>query len=228
MPVLEIVEARFRLEGTQHFPARIVEKHHDRIEPALRQRKVGVGKDDAKQQQGIGIFHESRDRGIAGRTEVGAVYDIGRIKWSDNSAVRAFFSDYTLSSIVQWQSGSPYSALVGNDPNNDGNRANDRLPGTVRNQFTTPSVFQLDARVTRNISFNESMRVRLILEAFNVFNHPNVVTINNTFFNLTGIVLTSPSALTAFGTPRTFSSPASGTTTFATPRQLQLAVKFDF
>src|SRR5205085_12506242 len=71
------------------------------------------------------------------------VYEIGRIKWSDNSVARSLFSDYTRSSIVQWQSGSPYSALVGNDPNNDGNRANDRLPGTVRNQFTTPSVFQL-------------------------------------------------------------------------------------
>ena len=32
MPVVEIVEARFRLEHAQHFPARVVEQHHDRIE----------------------------------------------------------------------------------------------------------------------------------------------------------------------------------------------------
>jgi hypothetical protein len=70
--------------------------------------------------------------------------------------------------------------------------------------------------------------VRLVLEAFNVFNRANVVTVNNTFFNLAGATLVPPSAVTAFGTPRTFSSPASGTTTFATPRQLQLAIKFDF
>ena len=124
--------------------------------------------------------------------------------------------------------GQPYSALVGNDPNNDGNRANDRLPGTVRNQFTTPSVYQFDARITRVIPFSESMRLRLILEAFNIFNRSNVVLVNNTIFNLTGGVLVAPSAVTAFGTPRTFSSPASGTTTFATPRQLQLGLKFDF
>ena len=67
-----------------------------------------------------------------------------------------------------------------------------------------------------------------MLEAFNIFNRANVVTVNNTIFNLTGGVLVAPSAVTAFGTPRTFSSPASGTTTFATPRQLQLGVKFDF
>jgi len=141
------------------------------------------------------------------------------------------FSDYTISSIVQFQSGTPYSALVSGDPNNDGNRATDRLPGTVRNQFTTPSIYQFDARLTRSIRFTENMRVRLILEAFNVFNRANVATVNNTFFNYSGGTsgtLTSPNPLVAFGTPRTFGSPASGTTTFATPRQVQLAIKFDF
>jgi len=79
--------------------------------------------------------------------------------------------------------------------------------------------------------FRESMLIRLILEAFNVFNHPSVATVNNTFFAFStagGGTLTPPAFLTAFGTPRSFSSPASGTTTFVTPRQLQLAVKFDF
>jgi hypothetical protein len=141
------------------------------------------------------------------------------------------FSDYTLSSIIQFQSGSPYSALVAGDPNNDGNRSNDRLPGTVRNQFTTPSVYQFDVRLTRALKFGENVRVRLIGEAFNIFNRSNVVLVNNTFFNYSGGAagtLTAPSFITAFGTPRSFSSPASGTTTFASPRQVQLAVKFDF
>ncbi len=88
--------------------------------------------------------------------------------------------------------------------------------------------FQATRRFTRVIPFTESMRQRLMLEAFNISNRANVVTVNNTVFNLTGGVLVAPSAATAFGTPRTFSSPASGTTTFATPRQLQLGVKFDF
>ncbi|PYS83062.1 MAG: hypothetical protein DMF67_10425 [Acidobacteria bacterium] len=195
------------------------------------QTTVVVGADDSKiveNQINPAADYARSDTDLRHRFVFSPVYDIGRIKWSDNEVVRALFSDYTLSSIIQLQSGSPYSALVGNDPNNDGNRANDRLPGTVRNQFTTPSVFQVDARVTRNIAFTESMRVRLVLEAFNVFNRANVVTVNNTFFNLAGATLVPPSATTAFGTPRSFSSPASGTTTFATPRQLQLAIKFDF
>ncbi|MDQ5836181.1 MAG: TonB-dependent receptor [Acidobacteriota bacterium] len=195
------------------------------------QTTVVVGADDSKivenQVTPEADFARS-DTDLRHRFVFSPVYQIGRIKWSDNRAARMLLSDYTLSSIIQLQSGSPYSALVGNDPNNDGNRANDRVPGTVRNQFTTPSVFQVDARITRDINFSESMRLRLVLEAFNVFNRANVVTVNNTFFNLSGTALVPPSATTAFGTPRTFSSPASGTTTFATPRQLQLAIKFDF
>ena len=198
------------------------------------QTTVVVGADDAKiveNQINPGLDYSRSDTDLRHRFVFSPVYEIGRIKWSDNAFARALFSDYTLSGIVQLQSGSPYSALVGNDPNNDGNRANDRLPGTRRNQFTTPSVYQLDARVTRNFPFGESVRLRLMLEAFNIFNRANVVTVNTTAFNFStagGGTLTAPSFVTAFGTPRTFSSPASGTTTFATPRQLQLAVKFDF
>ena len=195
------------------------------------QTTVVVGADDSKivqNQINPSLDYARSDTDLRHRFVFSPVYEVGKIKWSDNSVARAFFSDYTLSGIVQMQTGSPYSAIVGNDPNNDGNRANDRVPGTVRNQFTTPSVYQFDGRITRNIPFGESMRLRLILEAFNIFNHPNVVTVNNTFFNLASTTLNSPSFITAFGTPRSFSSPASGTTTFATPRQLQLAIKFDF
>ena len=192
---------------------------------------VVVGADDAKiveNQINPSADFARSDTDLRHRFVFSPVYEIGRIKWSENAVARTLLSGYVLSGIVQAQSGSPYSALVGNDPNNDGNRANDRLPGTVRNQFTTPSVYQFDARITRVIPFNESIRLRLMLEAFNIFNRANVVLVNNTFYNLTGGVLVAPTAVTAFGTPRTFSSPASGTTTFATPRQLQLGIKFDF
>ncbi len=195
---------------------------------------VVVGADDAKiveNQINPGLDYARSDNDIRHRFVFSPVYEWGRIKWSDNIVARTLFSDYTFSTIAQFQSGVPYSALVGGDPNNDGNRSNDRLPGTVRNQFTTPSVYQFDARLTRNIRTSETTRLRLILEAFNVFNHPNVALVNNTFFNYSGGAngaLTAPNVLTAFGTPRTFGSPASGTTTFVTPRQLQLALKFDF
>jgi outer membrane receptor protein involved in Fe transport len=198
------------------------------------QTAVVVGADDAKiveNQVAPATDYGRSDTDLRHRFVFSPVYQWGTIKWSDNAFARALFSDYTISSIVQFQSGSPYSALVAGDPNNDGNRSNDRLPGTVRNQFTTPSVYQFDVRLTRALKFGENIRVKLIGEAFNIFNRSNVVLVNNTYFNYSGGAagtLSAPSFITAFGTPRSFSSPASGTTTFASPRQIQLAVKFDF
>jgi outer membrane receptor protein involved in Fe transport len=195
------------------------------------QTAVVVGADDAKiveNQVNPSTDYGRSDTDLRHRFVFSPVYQIGTIKWSDNATAKALFSDYTFSTIMQFQQGSPYSALVGNDPNNDGNRSNDRLPGTVRNQFTSPSVYQVDLRVTRALRFGEKVRVKLIGEAFNIFNRSNVVLVNNIAYNLTGGVLVQPSPVTAFGTPRSFSSPASGTTTFASPRQLQLAIKVNF
>jgi outer membrane receptor protein involved in Fe transport len=195
---------------------------------------VVVGADDAKiveNQFTPGADYGISDTDIPHRFVFSPVYEWHSIKWSDNPVLRALFSDYTISSIMQFQSGTPYSALVSGDPNNDGNRATDRLPGTVRNQFRTPAIYQFDARLTRSIRLGEKFRVRLLAEAFNLFNRANVATVNNTYFAYSGGAagtLSFPSPLSAFGTPRTFGSPASGTTTFATPRQIQLAVKFDF
>jgi len=198
------------------------------------QTAVVVGADDAKiveNQINPGADFGRSDTDLRHRFVFSPVYEWGKIEWSDNVVARALFSDYTFSTIMQFQSGSAYSALVGGDPNNDGNRSNDRLPGTVRNQFTTPSVYQFDVRLTRAIRLGETVRLRLIGEAFNIFNRSNVVLANNIFFNYSGGTtgtLTAPSPVTAFGTPRSFSSPASGTTTFASPRQIQLAIKVDF
>ena len=195
---------------------------------------VVVGADDAKiveNQFSPGADYGTSDTDIPHRFVFSPVYEWHSIKWSDNPVLRALLSDYTISSIVQFQSGTPYSGLVSGDPNNDGNRATDRLPGTVRNQFRTPAIYQFDARLTRSIRLGEKFRVRLIAEAFNLFNRANVATVNNTYFAYSGGAagtLSFPSPVSAFGTPRTFGSPASGTTTFATPRQIQLAVKFDF
>ena len=43
-----------------------------RIRRAIRQREIGVGEDDAEHQHEIGVIDQPRDRGIPGRTEIGA------------------------------------------------------------------------------------------------------------------------------------------------------------
>ncbi|HEX9918635.1 MAG TPA: TonB-dependent receptor, partial [Pyrinomonadaceae bacterium] len=188
---------------------------------------VPGGGDDAKivqNQLNIRDDYAAADSDLRHRFVFSPVYEFGRFTRSDNRVLGALLSGYTLSSIVQLQSGFAFSQTVGADLNRDGNSRNDRAPGTRRNEFYTPPTYQFDARLTRTISFGESMRLRLILEGFNIFNRANVATVNTNFFagrTATApntLTLTSPAPAAAYGLPRAF----------LTPRELQLAIKFDF
>ncbi len=191
---------------------------------------VPGGGDDAKivqNQLNIRDDYAAADSDLRHRFVFSPVYEFGRFTRSDNSFLRALLSGYTLSSIVQLQSGFAFSQTVGADLNRDGNARNDRVPGTRRNEFYTPATYQFDARLTRTIPFGENMRLRLILEGFNIFNRANVATVNTNFFagrtaaivnGAQSLTLTSPAAASAYGLPRSF----------LTPRELQLAIKFDF
>ncbi|HXG85726.1 MAG TPA: TonB-dependent receptor [Pyrinomonadaceae bacterium] len=96
------------------------------------------------------------------------VYETGTFKYSENKIIRAFLSDYVFTGIFTAQSGLAYSALVSGDPNGDGITANDRVPGTRRNQFSTPATYQVDMRVGRIIRFGERYRLSLFAEGFNI------------------------------------------------------------
>jgi hypothetical protein len=162
-----------------------------------------------------------------------SVYEVGRVK-SDNKLLRILFNDYSLSGITQMQSGFAYSAQIGADINRDGNSRDDRVPGIRRNSFRTGAVFQSDARITRTIHISETAKLRLILEGFNIWNRANTgLAPGGGYFSFVNInrysgftpnagnntlTLTRPAAATAFGLPRSIN----------TPRQLQLAIKFDF
>lgn len=162
-----------------------------------------------------------------------SVLELGRIK-SQNKLLRILFNDYTLSGITQMQSGFAYSAQVGADINRDGNSRDDRVPGLARNVFRSPSTYQTDTRITRTIRLGETKKIRLIAEAFNLWNRANVglapgggyfsfVNINQyTAFTAVAatstLTLTRPATSAAFGLPRSI----------ITPRQIQLAIKFDF
>jgi len=162
-----------------------------------------------------------------------SVYEFGKVK-SESKLLQVLFNDFGYSSITQMQSGLAYSAQIGADLNRDGNSRDDRVPGLKRNTFRTGAVFQTDLRITRTIPLTETAKIRLILEGFNIWNRANTglapgggyfsfVNINQ-YSSFTAnaatnqLVLTRPAAAAAFGLPRSIN----------TPRQLQLAVKFDF
>ncbi|MFI5097608.1 MAG: TonB-dependent receptor domain-containing protein [Candidatus Acidiferrales bacterium] len=65
-----------------------------------------------------------------------------------------------------------------------------------RNAFTMPGFFQFDMRVSKGISFGERFRLDLIADGFNLFNHTNVLAVNQLCDPSAGAVCTAgqPSA----------------------------------
>ena len=183
----------------------------------------GNAGDDAKivfNQLNIRDDFGTGDVDVPHRFVFSSVREFGRFKKTDNAILRFLLSDYTFSSIMQINSGVPYTATVGADLNNDGNRFNDRAPGTVRNQFRARTFWQSDLRITRLFRFGETMRLKLIAEGFNITNRTNVLAPNiNLYSGFSGAnVFTIPTGTLRFGLPRTFFP----------SREFQLAVKFDF
>jgi hypothetical protein len=187
----------------------------------------GNAGDDAKvvfDQSNIRLDYGTADVDIPQRVVISPIWDSGRYEGGDSAFVRALLSDWTFSGIAQFQTGVAYSATVGADLNNDGNRFNDRLPNTRRNGYRTRDFYSLDARVARSFRLGETMR--LIAEGFNILNRANVTAANINLYSGFAAVpgatnrfsFTEPTAANAFALPRVF----------APARELQLAVKFDF
>lgn len=205
------------------------------------QTSVVPGADDGKLAENqfdlTGEYARS-DLDIRHRFIFSPVYETGTFKGSDNKVVRFLLSDYVITGIFTAQSGIPYSAIVGADPNGDGVSGTDRVPGTVRNQFSTPAAYIVDLRLGRIIRFGERYRLSLFAEGFNLFNRSNVLFVNNTQYSfssagtVSGVALPnrlSPAAAN-FGTPRQFFSgaPSFSLNNSAYNREFQLGIRFDF
>jgi hypothetical protein len=142
---------------------------------------------------------------------------------------KATLAGWDLSSILDVQSGLPYSGLVNFDLNNDGNPFSDRTPGQPRNTFRLPVTVSLNPRLTRTVSLSEHARLQIIWEAFNIFNRANITEVRTTQFSRS----TSPTVCGIAGTPCLVPQ-GTGQAAFGTPtgtlgpRIMQFAVKFLF
>lgn len=198
------------------------------------QTSVVVGADDAKiaeNQFDLSGEYGRSDLDVRHRFIFSPVYETGTFKYSENKIIRALLSDYIITGIFTAQSGIAYSALVSGDPNNDGVSATDRVPGTLRNEFSTPAAYIVDMRVGRIIRFGERFRVSLFAEGFNLFNRSNVQQVFNNQFAATSANgrLTGVSPVSTFGGPRIFySGSPSFTFNSSYNREFQLGIRFDF
>src|SRR5262249_46913890 len=182
---------------------------------------VVVGTDDAKNAQDTLNPNAERGRGnadIRHRFVISGVWELDYAKSLQNRPMKALLSGYQFSIITSVQSGRPFTATVGGDPNNDGNTRTDRPPFVGRNTIDGPGFAAVDIRFTRDIRlYRERVGLRLIFEAFNLTNRANFSGITTSQYNF--------SATTKVFTPvSTFLAP----TATSDPRILQLAAKITF
>jgi hypothetical protein len=131
---------------------------------------------------------------------------VGNVVWIpqftkkiSNHAMRYVLNGYAFSSIVTIAAGQPVTGTISGNPsgaiaggptggavNNSGTATGGRSPGLPRNLYTGPGMGDVDMRLSREFSFSERVKLSLLLEAFNVFNHTNVFTVNTQQYTYTG------------------------------------------
>ena len=142
-----------------------------------------------------------------------------------------FARDFLFGLIATVQSPSRFTKFAGFDANGDVFGNNDRVGIEPRNTFTGDNFRTVDFRLGRTIPLGEKKNLELIAEAFNLFNTSNIRFFNTVYgasdfcpvnpgaFGCTGPNTNlegSPNPL--YGTPRAVNN----------PRQIQLALKFNF
>lgn len=176
-----------------------------------------------------------------------------------NTAVRRIFDGLGFSGILTLADGQPVTGTFPFTPrgfcpstldggvtcgeiSSFGSPTAGRVPQLPRNFFTNPGLKVLDFRVQRDFSITERYKLRLLVEAFNIFNHTNVLSVQN---DLSGIIPHSSSATSLCSTSLSashqhvnncigpspnndFFLPATTTNSLYSARQLQGSIRFSF
>ena len=111
-----------------------------------------------------------------------------------NPVVKQIVNGWAMSTIVTMSTGQPVTPYVTGTPTNV---LNGGVTGAVayasptqgragwlpRNSFTAPGFHNVDFRLGRQFAFTERLKLSLIGEAFNLFNHTNVSSVSTTAFS---------------------------------------------
>ena len=135
-------------------------------------------------------------------------------------ANKRWFSNWVFTPIYKYNSPRPFNLLAGTELNNDRHNTTDRPYFAGRNIGIGPNFWTFDTRLSRRFAFAERRSIEFLAEAFNLFNHLNYTSVNNT------VGATIPSTLTG-RSDRTPSQPL-GFTAASDPRRIQLGVRLIF
>jgi hypothetical protein len=177
---------------------------------------------------------DQRDRFVANAVWQPALHNLS------SRPARAILDGWTMSTIVTMSTGQPVTPYITGAPSPlDGGvtggvsyagPTQGRAGWLPRNAFTAPGFHNIDFRLGRQFAFSERLKLSLIGEAFNLFNHTNVSSVNTTAFSY----LAPGSGACAGHTNACFSPSSTFLTTTATsnliwgPRQLQISARLTF
>jgi hypothetical protein len=106
-----------------------------------------------------------------------------------------------------------------------------RVPQFKRNAFAGPGVHLLDARVSRDFTLHEGLKLQFLAEAFNLANHQNILSVSNYYSSYVKAASCSGTHTNDCIAPYTSTAFGSATSTNSTlfgPRQAQFSAKFLF
>jgi hypothetical protein len=161
--------------------------------------------------------------------------------WRKQGMLGDLVNNYSMSPIVAWQTGLPYTLNVGGSAPGgaffgiNGSGGPSRLNIFERNNNRFPSTQTTSLRLTRRIDFGERTSLELMGEAYNLTNHTNVTAMDTLGYTACSTPLTQgcPSQATS-ATPYLEFNPTYGTVTNAnsnavyTQRQIQFGARVRF
>jgi hypothetical protein len=159
-----------------------------------------------------------------------------------NQAARMILDGWAFSTIVTMSTGQPVTPYITGAPSPlDGGVSGGvayaaptqgRAGWLPRNAFTAPGFHNVDFRIGRQFALGERVKLSLIGEAFNLFNHTNVSGVSNTAFSYTaagsGACAGHTNACFVPYTSTPFLSATSTSNLLFGPRQLQVSGRLTF
>jgi hypothetical protein len=157
-----------------------------------------------------------------------------------NRPARLILDGWAFSTIVTMSTGQPVTPYITGSPSPlDGGVTGGvsyagatagRAGWLPRNANTAPGFHNVDFRVGRQFSITERVKLSLIGEAFNLFNHTNVSGVNTTAFSYVaaGSGACAGHTNACFSPSSTFMAPTSTSNLIWGPRQLQLSGRITF
>jgi hypothetical protein len=158
----------------------------------------------------------------------------GSLTWSpsffrhSNRFLHATLDHWSLAPTMHLATGKPFSDHISGDAPIDtcagcdgfmGTGGQYRLPFLGRDSFRDGNFYNVDLRLTRRILFGERHNLEFLAEAFNLFNHQNITSRDETLYTTYNSTLEYDS---------NFNTPTAAASTVYREREIQLGLRYHF